>query len=275
MNQTLSPDLDQLLSVSVHSVLKAGELVQKMWSEPRRISEKGFRDLVTDADHASQALIVEQIRAHFPDHGFLVEEEAPDIPAAGLVTWIIDPIDGTTNYSRQMPVYCISIAAVIRPSPENQLASPQPLVGVVYDPMQNELFQAAAGQGAFLNGEKIQVSNTDEFERAIFAIDWSHEPAQRQLTLDMIQQIAPRIQTLRAIGSAALALAWLAAGRIDCYFNLNLKPWDMAAGILLIQEAGGRMVSIENQPWQLEGGGFFAGNGRLSPEHIVKLTLAQ
>jgi myo-inositol-1(or 4)-monophosphatase len=266
--------LDELLSAATHAALDAGNLLRGKWLKPRQISEKGFRDLVTDADHASQALVVEMIQSRFPDHGFLVEEKVSGLPGSGPVVWVIDPVDGTTNYSRQLPIYSISIAAVKPPSTTNPDES-EILAAVIYDPMQDELFQATAERGAFLNGARIQASGTADLEKAVIALDWSHDPQKRQTTLNMIQNIAHHIHTLRAVGSAALALAWVAAGRLDGYLNLNLKPWDVAAGKLLIEQAGGRVVTLDNQPWHVEDVGCIAGNGRLTPELIVKLTLAQ
>lgn len=266
---------NEILSVATRAAAEAGELLREKWLEPRQIFKKGFRDLVTDADHASQALIVDIIRSHFPAHGFLVEEEASGLPDSGTILWVIDPVDGTTNYSHQIPNYCISIAVVKRPSTEDVSDSPEVLAGVIYDPMQDELFKAAKGQGAFLNDAKIEVSNTRNLDEVVFAVDWSHDPAKRQKTLDVIQNIAHRVHTLRAFGSAALALAWVACGRLDGYFNLNLKPWDVAAGKLLIHEAGGQLVTVNNQPWQLADAGCIAGNGRLPVDLIVKETLAQ
>ena len=265
--------INELLSVAIQAAMQAGELLRKKWEEPREISEKGFRDLVTDADHASQALIVQIIQSHYPEHGFLVEEKVSDLPADGPVIWIIDPVDGTTNYSRHLPNFCISIAAMKQPTLE--ASEPEILVGVIYDPMQDELFQASAEQGAYVNGTRLQVSSTDDIGKAIIAVDWSHDPDQRQQTLDMLQNVAHHVQTMRAIGSAALTMAWIAAGRLDGYFNLNLKPWDVAAAKLIIGEAGGRLVNIQNGPWHLEDSGCFAGNGLVAPERIVKLTLDQ
>lgn len=260
--------------------MQAGELLREKWQEPRQISEKGFRDLVTDADLASQALIVQLIQSHFPDHGFLVEEKVAGLSASGPVIWVIDPVDGTTNYSRHIPNFCISIAAVSRLLPEtdsnpSESSEPEILVGVIYDPMADELFHAAAGQGAFVNGTRMEVSHTADLAQAIVAVDWSHDPAQRQYTLDMIQNIAHHVQTLRAIGSAALTMAWIAAGRLDGYFNLNLKPWDVAAAQLLITEAGGALVNIHGSPYRFGETGCIAGNGRVAPDDIVKLTLPQ
>lgn len=267
--------LDELQSVATQAALEAGELLREKWAKPRQISEKGFRDLVTDADRASQTLITGLIQSYFPNHGFLVEEEAVNLPTNGPVIWVIDPVDGTTNYSHHIPTYCVSIAAMKRPSPQTNLSGPEILIGVIYDPMRNELFQAAANQGATLNGNKIQVSTISSLEQAVIAFDWSHHPEKRQTTLNMLQKIAHNVHTLRAIGSAALALAWVAAGRLEGYFNLNLKPWDFAAGKLLIEEAGGRVEILSGAPWNVEDVGSIVGNGRVSPEQIVNLTLTQ
>jgi myo-inositol-1(or 4)-monophosphatase len=276
MIETSSNDLDNLLSVATQSALQAGALLRQKWGQPRQVSQKGFRDLVTDADHASQALIVEMIQSVFPSHGFLVEEKVADLSSSGPIIWIIDPVDGTTNYSRQQPNYCISIAAVKRPSPQSSnQEEPEILTGVISDPMHDELFQASLGQGTYLNGSKIAVSDTDNLGEAVIALDWSHDPDQRQRTFDMLQRIAHEVQTIRAVGSAALTLAWVAAGRLDAYFNLNLKPWDVAAGKLLISEAGGKLVNLDNRPWFMGNASCIAGNGRVAPNPIVKLMLDQ
>ena len=266
-------ELNNLLATTTQATLEAGALLRQKWSQPRQVSEKGFRDLVTDADHEAQALIVETIRTTFPTHGFLVEEEIADLPASGPILWIIDPVDGTTNYSRHQPNYCISIAAVSNPTPPSD--QPEILVGVVYNPMLDELFYASLGQGAFLNGSPLSVSQTDTLIKAVVALDWSHEPKKRQQTLEMLNRVAHEVQTIRAVGSAALTLAWIAAGRLDAYFNLNLKPWDVAAGKLLITEAGGQLVNLDNSPWQVRDSGCIAGNGRVAPHPIVKLMLDQ
>jgi myo-inositol-1(or 4)-monophosphatase len=141
--------------------------------------------------------------------------------------------------------------------------------------MLDELYYASLGQGAFLNEMPLHVSETAALEHSIVALDWSHDPNQRQKTVDMLQRIAHQVQTIRAVGSAALTLAWVAAGRLDAYFNLNLKPWDVAAGKLLITEAGGQLINLDHTPWQISDAGCIAGNGRIAPYPIVKLLLPQ
>ncbi|MCP4425514.1 MAG: hypothetical protein GY803_13555, partial [Chloroflexi bacterium] len=146
----MDADIMELLGAARETAVSAGNLIRQKWSQPRQIKNKGFRDVVTDTDIAAQQLITDAIRARFPDHGFLTEEEDGNLPVDGPVIWVIDPVDGTTNFSRAIPTFCVSIAAV---SAKNEV-----LAGAVYDPMRDELFSAAKGQGATLNGRPIHVS---------------------------------------------------------------------------------------------------------------------
>ncbi|MCP4428225.1 MAG: inositol monophosphatase, partial [Chloroflexi bacterium] len=211
----------------------------------------------TDTDIAAQQLITDAIRARFPDHGFLTEEEDGNLPVDGPVIWVIDPVDGTTNFSRAIPTFCVSIAAV---SPDDEV-----LAGAIYDPMRDELFSAAKGQGATLNGRPIHVSPIDKLGDAVIAVDWSHSEKLRQSVLDILHQFAHKVNTVRAIGAAALALAWIGAGRVDGYVNFQLKPWDMAAASLIISEAGGQLSELSGQRWGYSpnASGCVAGNGRI------------
>jgi myo-inositol-1(or 4)-monophosphatase len=231
-------------------------MLREQWRQPQQVQHKGFRDWVTAADFASQALIVERILDAFPDHGFLPEEEAPELATSGDVIWIIDPVDGTSNFSRQQPNFCVSIAA----TRESQV-----LAGVIYDPVRDEMFAASLGNGATLNGEPMTVSNVDDPLAAIVAFDWGHSREKRQETLNILQRAGHEVHTFRAIGSAALTLAWLAAGRLDAYFNNNIKAWDLAAGLLLINEAGGRCTDLQRQPCSplVPSGYCLASNGQL------------
>lgn len=230
-----------LLATAQTAALDAGVYLRQTWQQPRQIKSKGWRDLVTDADFESQRLITNLIRGRFPDHAFLTEEEDLTLPEAGSIQWIIDPIDGTSNFSRQIPVFSISIAAV-----QNGIV----LAGVIYDPLREELFSAAAGQPVTLNNQPVQASPVNELSNAIIAFDWSRAPAARQKTLQLVSQLAP-VHTVRAIGSAALGLAWIACGRLNAYFNAVLKPWDVAAGLLLVQQATGQLTNLNGQTWSL------------------------
>lgn len=278
----MSVAVDALLETARETAVRAGALVREQWTQPRHVTHKGFRDLLTDADLASQKLITDSILARFPDHGFLPEEIDSSLPTDGPVTWIIDPIDGTTNYSRQVPIFCIAIAAVSTAAMSQSAEEPASrqdsargvLAGVIYDPMRDELFSAAPGQGCKLNGQPVQVSQVDKLSESVISLDWSHSRQRRQGTLDVLDRFAHRVHTVRAIGSAALGLAWLAAGRLDCYLNFNLKPWDVAAASLMIQEAGGRLTDVAGQPyhWAQRGNDCFASNGRIHQKFLRLLT---
>ncbi len=249
-------DLNGLLEMAKNTAVSAGKLAREKFLQPRDLKMKGFRDIVTDADIASQKLITDAVLAQFPDHGFLTEEDDSTLPTEGDVKWVIDPIDGTTNYSRQIPEFSVSVGAV---------AGDENLVGAIYDPMREELFWAVKGQGAFLNGQRIRVSAVDELGSSIFSVDWSREPEGRANMFSKFQQVATHVQSARALGSAAIAQAWIAAGRLDGYLNLSLSPWDVAAGCLIVQEAGGFLSAGDGRPfnWQDTNTGVLVTNGRI------------
>jgi myo-inositol-1(or 4)-monophosphatase len=266
-------DLRDLLKLIEATAMEAGRQVRAQWGQPRQQINKGFRDIVTDADITTQKLITEKILRAYPEHGFLAEEEDSDLPAEGPVLWIIDPIDGTTNFSRQMPTFCVSIAAVT--SDDSEVWGERVLAGVVYDPMRDELFSGAKGFGATLldhDGRRhpLKVSPVSEMQQTVVGLDWSREPDLRQKALNSLDRFAHEVQTIRAIGAAALSLAWIAAGRLDGYMNYSLKAWDVAAGYLLIREAGGKLGPITGQPWTRPGaiGDCVASNGRIHQEFI-------
>ena len=289
-----------LLNTARETAVLAGKLARQKWSRPLQVRAKGFRDLVTDADLATQKLITDTISARFPDHGFLTEETDTTLPVAGPIIWIIDPIDGTTNYSRQNPIFCVSIAAAAPVNSEQwtvnseqlavsseQLAGGsrgaelvagyQVLAGAVYDPMQDELFSAAAGEGATLDGrhgqQRLQVSAVNAIAESVICLDWSHHRRQRQLSLDAIQSIGSAVHSIRALGSAALAIAWVGAGRLDGYLNYSLQPWDVAAAGLILQEAGGAISdSLGHPPGQgVSVGSCVATNGLIQRDFLQML----
>lgn len=222
--------------------VEAGRLIRTLLNRPLQVTEKGFRDLVTDADLAAQQQITDSIRARFPDHSFLVEEKDSHLPSHGPVRWIVDPIDGTSNYSRGLPVFCVSVAVAVE---ETVVA------GAIYDPMREELFSGGRGQGSALNGQPLQVRPTQGLDAATIAIDWGRRYEIRQGSLEMLLRFAHGVRGIRSVGSAALALAWVAAGRLDAYVNLNLSAWDIAAGALLVHEAGGLATTLASEPLAL------------------------
>ena len=247
---------ETFLKTAEAAARKAGALLREQWQQPRRLEKKGFRDWVTDADFASQKMMTDFIRRRHPEHGFQTEEANSELPETGDVIWLVDPVDGTTNFSRQQPNFSITLAAV---------AAGAVQAGVVYDPLRDEMFSAVAGRGSTLNGQEMVVSDVGALEPAVVALDWAHAPEQRQRTLDALSRFAHEVRTIRAIGSAALALAWVAAGRCDAYLNAGLEPWDVAAGALLIREAGGRISDWGGQSWTPAGErtAGLASNGRV------------
>ncbi len=237
----MSPPVADLRLTAEAAARRAGELIRARWSQPRSVTNKGFRDLVTDTDLAAQQAVADLIRPRFPEHGFLAEEEDSDLPAAGgPVTWIIDPLDGTSNFSHEIPIFCVSVAAAV---------AGEIMAGAIYDPFRDELFSAAQGQGSRLNDRPVSVTGRRNLTDTIIGFDWSRDRYRRQAVLDSLGVLAHQVHTVRAIGSAALALAWVAAGRLDGYFNFSVAAWDVAAGAVLIREAGGRVTTADGTAW--------------------------
>lgn len=234
------PETFALLSVAQDAASQAGEILRAEWRDPQRLPDKGFRDWVTETDYRAQRQITRVIGKQFPGHGFLTEEADDTLSSTGPVVWVVDPVDGTSNFSRQQPNFCISLAAV---------ADGAVQVGVIYDPIRQEMFSAAAGRETTLDGQPLQASTVSELANAVIGLDWAHEQRKRQHSLDALAAVAHQVHTIRALGSAALALAWVAAGRLDAYFNVGLKPWDVAAAALLIRQAGGRLSDWQDRPW--------------------------
>ena len=270
----------ELLAAAEELAVAAGKLVHDKWVNPVPVQSKGFRDVVTEADFAAQALITNAVQSRFPTHGFLTEEDDASLPTEGEVIWVIDPIDGTINFSRGMPEFCVSVAAVEGGKPLAEfVANPKILAGAIYDPMRGELFSAGLGMGSFVtgtDGEKrpLSVSTISTLSQALITHDWSHEVVGRQYILERLTSIAPHVFSIRAVGTASLALAWLAAGRTDLYFNYTLRPWDVAAGQLLIAEAGGLFANADGSPlaWDVNGMTCLASNGRLHPLYLEMIA---
>jgi myo-inositol-1(or 4)-monophosphatase len=247
-----------MLDTATAAARAAGEIIRSASAQVRQAQRKGFRDLVTGADLAAQEAIVRIIRERYPDHGFLGEEDlssALDSP----YNWIIDPLDGTTNYARGLPLYSTSIALYERG---------QPLLGVVYDPARDQLFSAERNKGAYLSSpghppQPLRVSSTTDLGEALVNFDWSREESTRAATLERVNRVAHRVMTLRTMGSAALSMAYLAAGWLDVYCHPNLSPWDVAAAAVLITEAGGRISTLDGSPWQVDKPHCLATNGHL------------
>lgn len=266
----ITDQIDDLLATARETAVAAGDLTRDIFTRPRDLHSKGGQDIVTDADFAAQKLITDAIRKQFSDHGFLPEEKRPDLPTGGPVIWIVDPVDGTQNYSRQQPLYSISVAAT-QPQADG---SYQPLAGAIYDPMRGELFSAGLGLGAWLNGRRLTTSATTDLNDVFLGVDWSYNRQQRQSALTHAFALGLTVRNLRALGTAALGIAWVAAGRYDAYLNYNLKPWDVAAGLLLVHEAGGAVTDFDGKPlpWQAPGMDCLFSNGRVHAALLQQLS---
>ncbi len=205
---------------------------------------KAPRDLVTDADVASQRAIADILLARFPDSVFVGEEEGHNSvrPGAGELCWIVDPLDGTANYVHRLQNFSVSIAAAI---------DGQVLAGVVFDPTTNELYEAGLGEGAWLNGERISNSGCEDLESALIACSFASSVHRDAPEIRQFVEILVRCQAIRRLGSAALNLCYVGAGRLDAYWALAVKPWDVAAGALIATEAGATLTGCNGKPFEL------------------------
>ena len=220
------------LEVCETAARRAGELVLARFRTDVAVSLKGRANVVTDADLASERLILDYVTDEYPDFGVLSEESAP-VAGASPYTWVVDPIDGTRNFAEGIPHFCIVVA----------IADGDAVVaGVTYDPVRDELFAAQQGAGAYLNGQRIQVSDRQNIEDAILGFDLGYDFGQAKHLMEMVAGIWPQISGYRLMGSSALSIAYTAAGRIDLYAHHSLSSWDIASGILLTREAGARVL---------------------------------
>lgn len=234
-------------------------VVLENWRRKFQVREKGRFDLVTDADLASQKTIHEYLAGCFPEHAFLAEEDsaAKSRPGADAPpTWIVDPIDGTTNYVHDCPLYCISIGL--------QIAG-ELVVGVVHDPSRNEMFHAARGTGAWLNDRRLRTSAGRRLEEALVATGFPPDVRGHEMTLDWWRYFSFKVRSLRRTGSTALNMAYVAAGRFDAYYAFDNHVWDVAGAAVLIREAGGLVSNIDGSAYDAYTPDALASNGTLHP----------
>ena len=250
--------------IAVDAARRAGALLLGQLGGPRHIEYKtGPTNLVTDMDRRAEALIVDALRAAYPEHAILTEE-AGDLAGSSRERWIVDPLDGTTNYAHGTPVFAVSIALVVEGRPQ---------VGVIYDPARDECFVAERGAGATLNGRALRVSGVPVLDECVLATGFAYTIRQgRNTNLAEHDAFSLRCQAVRAIGSAALSLAWVAAGRFDGFWELVLGPWDVAAGALLVEEAGGRVTDLAGGPVDLARPAPVASNGLIHSEILSVLS---
>jgi myo-inositol-1(or 4)-monophosphatase len=248
--------LEGFLEIATEAALSAGAILQSFWGKLESVQEKGRPgDLVTEADAAAEAVIIAILKRHFPEHQILAEESGHQGSSASPFLWAIDPLDGTTNYAHQYPFSATSIALLIDGVPQ---------VGVIFDPFHQELFRAAKGLGATRNRQPIHVSKTQSLTQSLlvtgFAYDRRETPDNNYAEFCHLTHLT---QGVRRGGAASLDLAYIACGRLDGYWERGLSPWDIAAGIVLVQEAGGQVSAYDQTPLDLKSGRILATNGYL------------
>ena len=256
-------ELRRLLSFADQTARGAGAILRTGFSRGKRVNYKGRIDPVTQWDVKAEQFITSRIRRAFPEHSILAEEGS-DRDRASDYRWVIDPLDGTVNFAHRFPVYCVSVALQYR---EESVA------GAVYDPERDELFAAARGLGARLNGRRISVSGERQLNRALLATGFSYSvTTDRKNNLGLFARMVKTAQAVRRPGSAAIDLCWLGCGRIDGFWELHLHPWDTAAARLIVEEAGGRVTRLDGSRYSIFDDDILASNGRIHRQMQRVLT---
>ncbi len=252
-----------MLDFAIDTAYRAGVILRAGLERERQIDSKGQSDFVTDVDRASEDMIVSAIRSRYPSHRILAEESG-QVADVGDYTWLIDPLDGTTNYMHRFPWFAVSIGL---------LHKHELVLGVVYDPSRDQLFAAERGSGARCNGRRISVSSTTSLGAALLTTGFSYDRFTRpDNNLDHFARILLMAQDVRRPGSAALDLCGIAAGQIDGHWELRLSPWDTAAGVAILIEAGGQASDMQGQPWTPWSPHIVATNGCFHNELITALN---
>lgn len=236
------PTSASLLRALRRALAEAGAIHRRGAHRAISISHKGVVDIVTTVDHAAEKKILRILRGAFPDHGFLMEESGLHA-APSRYRWVVDPLDGTVNFAHRVPISCVSIGLE---------KDGRVMMGGVFDPFRDDLFIAVRGEGATLNGKKIVVSKTTKLINALLVTGFPYDRTKKAaFYLSFVEKFMKKTQGLRRLGAAALDLAYVAAGRFEGYWEFNLKPWDCAAGKLLVEEAGGRVTDFRGRPYSL------------------------
>lgn len=257
--------MEEIADFAQNLARRAGRLLAEQLTRHNQIYYKGAIDLVTEADKMSEELILAEISRHYPHHGILSEESAAKNELAPL-RWIVDPLDGTTNYAHGFPFFCVSIAL------EKDGAI---ILGAVYDPTRDDLFFAARGGGAYLNGRKLGVSGVGDLSHGLLATGFPYDiRVSKDNNINFFNAMIVRAQAIRRPGAAALDLSYLAAGRLDGFWELKLKPWDTAAGCLLVEEAGGVVSDLSGKKWNLYSPGLVASNGLIHGQMLDVINSA-
>jgi myo-inositol-1(or 4)-monophosphatase len=257
-----------LLNFAIQTARDAGRLLAERFGRTLQITNKSELDLVTESDLASERLIIDRIKTYHPRHAILAEESGASAPReheqGSEWRWIIDPLDGTTNYSHGYPCFCVSMGLERDGKME---------VGVIYDPLRDELFTAERGQGASLNGRRIQVSATPNLSGALLCTGFPYDVRERSEFARHFTNFIMNAQGVRRDGAAALDLAYVASGRFDGFWEEGLKPWDVAAGVLMVEEAGGRVSNYAGEPFSIYTPPIVASNGLVHEQMMRVLSV--
>jgi myo-inositol-1(or 4)-monophosphatase len=251
--------MNQFLEVAIAAAREAGAVLLTEHSRPQKITYKGDVDLVTETDKRSEAIIVGRLRREFPDHRIVAEEGSGGAAAASRYEWHVDPLDGTTNFAHGYPCFAVSIGL---------LEDGVPLVGVVFNPVSNEFFSAARGEGAYLNQKRISVSTIERLATSLVATGFPTHKRGDSGNIDFYWQFTLRSHGVRRDGSAALDLCSVACGRFEAFWEFGLHSWDTAAGILLITEAGGKVTDLHGGPYRAGGPDLLVSNGHIHKEMV-------
>jgi myo-inositol-1(or 4)-monophosphatase len=259
----VTDEFSSYLQVGKELALEAGTLLREELWRARRVEYKGEIDLVTDADRMAEKILVDGIRSNFPDHAVLAEESGAHEVSGATHRWIVDPLDGTTNYAHRYPFFCVAIALEI----EGELT-----MAVVYDPMLDETFSAVAGGGAALNGRAITVTGEDDLGKSFLSTGFPYDMREtEQDNLDNFLKFMKTTQAVRRDGSAVLDLCYVACGRFDGFWEMKLSPWDIAAGALVVAESGGVVTSFDGGPLDIYTGEVVASNGMIHDQMLQVL----
>ena len=234
-----------MLNFAIETAREAGQILLEKFGRKINVSLKGNINLVTEADLASEKHVIEKIRSHYPKHAILAEESGESIAVVDgdkRWKWIIDPLDGTTNYAHGYPCFCVTLALE---------CDGEIVVGVTFDPTRDEVFAAEKGRGATLNNKKIQVSATEKLGDALLVTGFPYDAAQREEFARHFVEFVYKSRGIRRDGSAAIDMAYVACGRFDGFWEEGLNPWDVAAGVLFIEEAGGRVSYYDDSPFSI------------------------
>ncbi len=257
------PTRERIKTVAIDAARQAGAILTQYAKNGFRVEHKDALNLVTDADTHSEQAVVDAIGRTFPDHEILAEERG-QAGNKSAFKWIIDPLDGTTNFAHGFPAYAVSIGVEYQG---------RCILGVVFDPTRQELFVGEAGGGATLNGKPIRVSPTPKLDGALLVTGFAYDiRVSKQNNLDHFANFALRAQGMRRMGAAAIDLCYVACGRFDGFWELKLNPWDTAAGSLMVAEAGGRMSDFRGEPFSIYGIELVASNGLIHHEMVEVLN---